>query len=222
MSVAGGMALAVDRALKVRARAFQVFTKNGSQWAGKHLTEADVTAFRQAWEASGLAPAAAHDSYLINPASPNPGLSRRSVEALAEEVRRCEVLGIPFLVIHPGTHMGAGVEEGCARASGAINAARELAPAPSVSMHVHAAGYDLVSERGWQETFLTFDAILGLENLRLFHLNDSKRKRGSLVDRHEHIGRGHLGTEPFARILRDPRSRRCRKFWRRRKAKTAS
>ena len=246
MSVAGGMALAVDRALRVRARAFQVFTKNGSQWAGKRLTEAEVTAFRTAWEASGLAPAAAHDSYLINPASPSSELSRRSVEALAEEVRRCEVLEIPFLVIHPGAHMGAGVEDGCARAAEAINAARELAPAPGVRLllettagqgtalgrrfeelariregiagrdlvgfcldtcHVHAAGYDLVSERGWQETFLTFDAILGLENLRLFHLNDSKRERGSFVDRHEHIGKGHLGTEPFARILRNPRFR---------------
>jgi deoxyribonuclease-4 len=71
--------------------------------------------------------------------------------------------------------------------------------------HVHAAGYDLVTERGWEETFTEFDAILGLESLRWMHLNDSKNERGSRVDRHDHIGRGRLGTEPFARILRDPR-----------------
>ena len=69
--------------------------------------------------------------------------------------------------------------------------------------HVHAAGYDLASERGWEETFSEFDAILGLENLRLFHVNDSKNERGSRVDRHEHIGKGRLGVAPFARIMRD-------------------
>ena len=73
--------------------------------------------------------------------------------------------------------------------------------------HVHAAGYDLVSERGWEETFLEFDSILGLENLRAMHVNDSKNERGSRVDRHEHIGKGRLGETPFARILRDPRFR---------------
>ena len=73
--------------------------------------------------------------------------------------------------------------------------------------HVHAAGYELASERGWEETFSEFDAILGLENLRLFHVNDSKNERGSRVDRHEHIGKGRLGVEPFARLMRDPRFR---------------
>ena len=73
--------------------------------------------------------------------------------------------------------------------------------------HVHAAGYDLVSERGCAETFEEFDHVLGLETLRVFHVNDSKNERGSRVDRHEHLGRGRLGPEPFARILRDPRFR---------------
>ncbi len=73
--------------------------------------------------------------------------------------------------------------------------------------HVHAAGYDLVTERGCEETFEEFDAALGLESLRLFHVNDSKNERGSRVDRHEHLGRGRLGPEPFARIMRDPRFR---------------
>jgi len=78
--------------------------------------------------------------------------------------------------------------------------------------HVHAAGYDLVTERGCAATFEEFDAVLGLESLRLFHMNDSKNERGSRVDRHEHLGRGHLGPEPFARILRDARFRNTPKL----------
>lgn len=246
MSVAGGLESAIDRALLVRARALQVFTKNASQWKGKRLTGKGAAAFRQRWEASGIAAVAAHDSYLINLASPNPVLRRRSIGALAEELGRCEALQIPLLVAHPGAHMGSGVRDGCDRVSESVNLAREQCQAPGVILlletvagqgttlgrrfeelarmregvtrrnlvqfcldtcHVHAAGYDLTSERGWEETFAEFDAILGLENLRLFHVNDSKNARGSHVDRHEHIGKGWLGIEPFARLMRDPRFR---------------
>jgi deoxyribonuclease IV len=71
--------------------------------------------------------------------------------------------------------------------------------------HLVAAGYDIVSERGYRETFEAFDRIVGLDRLRAFHANDSKKPCGSRVDRHEHIGKGCLGLEPFGRILADPR-----------------
>jgi deoxyribonuclease-4 len=71
--------------------------------------------------------------------------------------------------------------------------------------HLVAAGYDIVSEAGYQETFEAFDRIVGLDRLRAFHGNDSKKPCGSRVDRHEHIGQGCLGVEPFGRILTDPR-----------------
>jgi deoxyribonuclease IV len=71
--------------------------------------------------------------------------------------------------------------------------------------HLLAAGYDLCSDAGYAETFDAFDRIVGLDRLRAFHLNDSKKPCGSRVDRHEHIGRGCLGLEPFRRILNDPR-----------------
>ena len=246
MSIAGGMALAIGRALRVRARALQVFTRNTNQWKAKPLSPAVTDSFRDAWERSGQMPIVAHDSYLINLASPNAFLRRRSVDSFAEELRRCEALGIPFLVTHPGAHMGGGVREGCDLVADSLNRARALAPAGGVivlletvagqgttlgrrfeelarirsgtrrpelvqfcfdTCHVHAAGYDLVSERGFEQTLQGFDDVLGLENLRAFHFNDSKAQPGSRVDRHEHIGKGHLGTPPFARILRDPRFR---------------
>jgi deoxyribonuclease-4 len=251
MSIAGGYDKAVERAVTVRARALQIFTKNSNQWKGKPLRAAAAGAFRAAWEESGIASVVAHDSYLINLASPNRFLRERSIRAFADELARCETLGVPYLVTHPGAHMGAGVAEGCDRVADSIDRARANAPAPGVTVlletvagqgstlgrtfeelhrirrrvrrpdltavcfdtcHVHAAGYDLVSERGFEETLEEFDAVLGLENLRAFHFNDSKRERGSRVDRHEHIGKGHLGTAPFARILRDSRFRHVPKL----------
>jgi deoxyribonuclease IV len=244
MSIAGGMTKAVERALAVKARAMQVFTRNASQWKAKRLSMSEAAAFREAWRRSGLRSVVAHDSYLINLASPDNTLRRRSIEALATELARCEALGIPCLVAHPGAHMGKGLGAGCERVADSLDRARALTPAPSVAVlletvagqgttigrsfqelarirsrvarpdltlfcldtcHVHAAGYDLVSERGYEQTMQEFDDILGLENLRAIHFNDSKTERGSRVDRHEHIGRGHLGTAPFARMLRDPR-----------------
>jgi deoxyribonuclease-4 len=71
--------------------------------------------------------------------------------------------------------------------------------------HLIASGYDIVSERGYQETFAAFQGVVGLERLKVFHANDSKKPCGSRVDRHEHIGRGCLGEGPFRRILHDAR-----------------
>jgi deoxyribonuclease-4 len=251
MSIAGGYDKAVERAVRVRARALQIFTKNTSQWKGKPLVPDASGAFRAAWEGSGVVSVTAHDSYLINLASPDRFLRERSIRALADELSRCEALGVSQLVTHPGAHMGGGVASGCDRVADSLDRARAIAPSPGVTVllettagqgstlgrtfeelhrirarvrrpdllafcfdtcHVHAAGYDLVTERGWEETFEQFDEALGVENLRAFHFNDSKRERGSRVDRHEHIGKGHLGTAPFARILLDPRFRNVPKL----------
>ena len=71
--------------------------------------------------------------------------------------------------------------------------------------HLLTAGYDLCSEEGYRRTFRELDRIVGLDRVRLFHLNDSKKPCGSRVDRHEHIGKGCLGLEPFRRLLNDRR-----------------
>ena len=71
--------------------------------------------------------------------------------------------------------------------------------------HIHAAGYDIVSEKGYEETFRIFDDIVGLERLVMFHVNDSKRERGSRVDRHEHIGKGTIGKKGFSHLMNDRR-----------------
>jgi deoxyribonuclease-4 len=71
--------------------------------------------------------------------------------------------------------------------------------------HLVASGYDIVSERGYEETFAAFDRLVGVGRLKVFHGNDSKKPCGSRVDRHEHIGQGCLGEEPFRRLLHDKR-----------------
>ena len=73
--------------------------------------------------------------------------------------------------------------------------------------HLLTAGYDLCSAHGYEDTFREFDRIVGLDRIRVFHLNDSKKPCGSRVDRHEHIGKGCLGLEPFRRLLNDSRFR---------------
>jgi deoxyribonuclease IV len=73
--------------------------------------------------------------------------------------------------------------------------------------HLTASGYDIVTDGGYTETFATFDRLIGLERLRVFHGNDSKKPCGSRVDRHEHIGDGCLGLDPFRRLVNDPRFR---------------
>ncbi len=90
----------------------------------------------------------------------------------------------------------------------AIIAALDGSPRVGVCLdtcHLLAAGYDVCSPPGYDDTFRDFDRLVGLERLRVFHLNDSKKPCGSRVDRHEHIGKGCLGPEPFRRLLRDPR-----------------
>ena len=71
--------------------------------------------------------------------------------------------------------------------------------------HTHVAGYDIVSEGGMQETLQQLDETLGLKNVRVWHCNDAKAARGSKLDRHQHIGKGTIGLEPFRRLLNDPR-----------------
>jgi deoxyribonuclease-4 len=71
--------------------------------------------------------------------------------------------------------------------------------------HVHVAGYDIVSEEGFQETMRKLDSSIGLNNVPVWHCNDAKAARGSKLDRHQHIGKGTIGLEPFRRLLNDPR-----------------
>ena len=114
MSIAGGVINAVTEAIRLGCGTVQLFTKNSNQWAGKQFAPVEPEAFRKALRKSGLRHASAHDSYLINLASPDATLWRKSVEAFADEVTRAEALGLSYLVTHPGAHVGCGDDGGLA------------------------------------------------------------------------------------------------------------
>lgn len=132
MSVAGGIDKAVERAASVDSDALQVFTKNQNQWRARALPADEVERFKQACETHGIGPVVAHDSYLINLATAKDDLWEKSIAAFREELERCELLGIPYLVTHPGAHTGSGTEAGIARVAAALDRVHADLPGYSV------------------------------------------------------------------------------------------
>lgn len=244
MSIAGGFDKAVDRAVLAGCESLQIFTKNSNQWRAKPIDEEQIALFASRLCDACIGPVVAHDSYLINLASPDNELWEKSVEAFRVELERCEQLSVPFLVTHPGSFVKATEEEGIERISRALNRIHEELPGYKVmallettagqgshighrfeqfariaervsapervgycldTCHIFAAGYEFRTEEGYAETMAAFDSIVGLDNLKAFHFNDSKRELGSRVDRHDHIGAGQIGLEGFRHFVNDSR-----------------
>jgi len=115
MSVAGGLHLAFVRIREAGGESLQIFTRNQRQWRARAVSAEERRLFLDAWEECGPMPVAAHNSYLINLASPKEEVREKSIRALADELRRCSALKIPYLVMHPGAHLGSGAEAGISR-----------------------------------------------------------------------------------------------------------
>jgi deoxyribonuclease-4 len=122
VSVAGGLASAFTRAADLGCEAIQIFVKNGNQWRGREMAEADAAAFRDAHTESAVGPLLAHASYLINLAATDPEILEKSLDALTDELVRCARLGVHGLVVHPGAHLGAGDEAGIAKVAASLDA----------------------------------------------------------------------------------------------------
>jgi len=240
VSSTGGVAAAPQRGGQLRANAIQLFTKTPNQWRERVLDADEVARFRSAVMRHKLEAVVAHDSYLINLASPDPVLRARSIESFRKELERSRTLGLRAVVSHPGNYMDErepGLErnaqgyaeclaavpgdlevwiEGTAGSGTALGARfeelRDLRNAlPDAirtrvgfcldTAHLHAVGYDLSRvESVWEE----FDRVIGFRLLKCLHLNDSRAAAASRVDRHEWIGEGKIGPEPFRCIMRDP------------------
>ena len=121
MSIASGVDKAFDRAEKAGCDSLQIFTKNSNQWNAKPFEDATLEAWRTRESECNIWPVVAHDSYLINLASPKNDLWEKSIDAFGIELQRCDQLGIRYLVTHPGSHTGAGEAAGLARVSEALN-----------------------------------------------------------------------------------------------------
>ena len=240
VSSAGGVASAPQRGAQLRATAIQLFTKTPNQWRERVLEANEVGRFRSEMTRHKVGAAVAHDSYLINLASPDPVLRTRSIESFRRELERSRALGLRAVVSHPGNYMddrdqglernARGYAECLAAVSGPVEVWIEGTAGSGTALgarfeelrdlrnalpddirtrigfcldtaHLHAVGYDLSRvESVWEE----FDRVIGFELLKCLHLNDSRAAAGSRVDRHEWIGEGRIGAEPFRRIMRDP------------------
>jgi deoxyribonuclease-4 len=112
MSIRGGVSMAVERARSIRCTAMQIFVKNNMQWFARPLTREEIRAFLDHVQRGELLSVFGHANYLINLAATNPLFHTNSIHALAEELVRADQLELPFLVLHPGAHLGAGDEAG--------------------------------------------------------------------------------------------------------------
>lgn len=121
LSVAGGVVNAVLAAERLGCQTVQLFTKNSNQWVGKPFGPDEPAEFRSALRRTKLKFATSHDSYLINLATADEALWRRSVEAFVDELDRAEALGLTYLVTHPGAHVGCGEDGGLANVARAID-----------------------------------------------------------------------------------------------------
>jgi deoxyribonuclease-4 len=121
LSVAGGHIHAIEAAIELQCDTVQLFTASPSQWSAKPIIEADAIAFRKRLKDSKLKYATAHDSYLINLAAPDDALWEKSKAAFTSEIERAEMLGLSYLVTHPGAHVGSGEDAGLKRIAAALD-----------------------------------------------------------------------------------------------------
>lgn len=246
MSTSGGLHKAFGHGERAGCDTIQLFTKNQQQWNAKPLNETEITQFKAEQTRTGFEPLVVHDSYLINLGTPNQELWHKSLAAFRVELERCAQLGIPYLVTHPGAHVGSGEAAGLARVSEALNQlfAEGAGGTTTVLLettagqgsylghrfehlaqlieqsdfpdrlgvcvdtcHIFAAGYDIRTPEAYAATFAEFDRILGVERIKVFHVNDSVKGLGNKVDRHAQIGEGEIGLDGFRNFVNDPRFR---------------
>lgn len=243
LSIAGGLNKAIERADSIGCRALQIFTHSNRQWSMKPLGSQEIENFKAAKKSSGIKSYMVHASYLINLATNDLEVRRKSVEGLIQEIERCNQLDIPYLVVHPGARLQNSLEDSLILVSQGLDKALEVSGGSTMILvenmagqgsvigrsleelltirtlshhkrrigfcidtcHLFASGFAINTQDGYEKFLHDFDTLIGLEHLKAVHLNDSKSKLGSSVDRHDHIGAGQIGLKTFEWIMNDER-----------------
>jgi deoxyribonuclease-4 len=244
MPSAGGAHKALERGISIGCEIVQLFVKNNMQWFGRPHEPQELALYANQMAAGKLHAIFGHAGYLINlGAAPSPN-RENSIKSLVQEINLATALGLPFLVMHPGAHLGAGEATGIQWIVEGLNEAFAITKHSPVRIalentagqgtclghriehlgeifqrvrnperlgvcldtaHFFEAGFDLRTQKGWNEAIGQVEQFVGLKQILAFHLNDSKTDLASRVDRHAGIGQGKIGKEPFRHILNDSR-----------------
>ncbi|MDQ4073445.1 MAG: deoxyribonuclease IV [Thermoproteota archaeon] len=246
VSISGSLAKSVDNASVLGCTAFQIFTRSPRQWKTKDISDEEASAFKYKLNKSKIESGSVvvHMPYLPNLSAPSSDLYKKSMDVLTDEIKRCNLLNLSFLVIHLGSHLGKGSKQGISQLVDACNASmdnyknahsgkngvtillensagqknsigskmEEIAEIfdklnkPHFGLcldtcHAFAAGYDLSKEDGVTNLIDNISTTIGIDKLKVIHLNDSKGSLGSNLDRHYHIGLGKIGKTGLKFLL---------------------
>jgi len=246
MSTGGGVWKALQRGIGIGCDIVQFFVKNNMQWFGKPHAPSDLKLYANELASQKLKAVFGHTGYLINLGAPPSDNRDKSLKSLLQEIEFATTLGLPFLVLHPGAHLGGGEEAGLKLIVQGLDEVIRATPKSPVRIalentagqgtclgseirhlatiydavkkperlalcldtaHFFAAGYDIRTAKGWNSAIGEVDALIGVQQIVAFHLNDSKTDLGSRVDRHAGIGQGKIGRDAFRHIVNDPRFR---------------
>ena len=245
VSIAGGFANAPKAGKSIGCEAIQIFSRSPRMLRRtKPIPPEEVQAFWDGMKKAGIRGVAIHGNYLINLSATGKRMLGVARTAFIEELERAQILGIPYLIFHPGAHMEKGVPAGLQRVTESLDHCLSKADAPGVTpvlentagggttlgrtweelreivegsrygdrlgvcidtCHSLAAGYDFLSPDRCEAFLREIDVVLGLPRVKALHVNDSKQGLGSHADRHEHIGKGKIGKEPFRWLVNEPR-----------------
>ena len=243
--IKGGLHNALVIAKETGCGTVQLFSRNPRGWLAKPLTRNDVVLFRDTRKATGLSPVMIHCNYLVNLCASDELFLEKSRLSFREELVRAAILGVDYLVVHPGSSRGACEADGinlCAESLkiackglrlGSVRILLEntagqgdcighrfehlkqiMDACPRLPLgvcfdtaHAFTAGYDIREEDGLKATIQSLNRTVGTKNVRAIHFNDSRAPYNSRVDRHWHIGEGHIGTEALRRVARHPKLR---------------
>lgn len=243
VSIAGKIYESVDRAHALGCECMQIFSRNPRSWQTAKLVKSDVEEFKRRREKEKIKPLIVHIPYLVNLASPEDKLYKKSIQSYIEDAERADLLGAEYFITHLGSHKGEGQDLGIRRFASALDKIiKKLHPKVMILLentagsgnwlggtfeeiseimeksnqkknlglcfdtcHAYAAGYDIANKEGLNKTLKKIDKLMGIDKLKVIHLNDSKGDLGSRLDRHEHIGEGRIGKSGFKVILHHPK-----------------
>jgi deoxyribonuclease-4 len=231
-----GLLAAVEETISNDANTYMIYTRSNRGGKARPITEFNRDEGLALMEDHGIVEPVVHLSYLVNLASPKEDTWEYGISVLTEEIQRVEYLGFRYIVMHPGSHVGEGVDYAIRRIAEALNSIltgeeslyicletmvgdgskvgnslEEISEIISLvkhqerlavcidTCHNYSYGYDIAND--FDGFLQRFDDVIGLERLKVAHINDSKHPFGARKDRHANIGEGSIGLEVLKRIV---------------------